>query len=182
MSNLLDLKSLYAIVAKEIENNSIQHIQPTIYRDIAGILSNLKDQGYDGIEAKVMDILAQLIGEIARLLLYTRFDKIKNMKTDYSNLTDEEQYFTASENDFSIRFEQVLFATLEGRMKTLDSMTLKATSLWILLRFLGPIETFSGKDNHIYGPFEEEDVAILPFENAKQLVKSGVAVELPWLN
>ena len=83
MSNLLDLKSLYAIVAKEIENNSIQHIQPTIYRDIAGILSNLKDQGYDGIEAKVMDILAQLIGEIARLLLYTRFDKIKNMNKEF---------------------------------------------------------------------------------------------------
>ena len=86
MSNLLDLKSLYDIVVKEIENDSIQYIQPTIYRDIAGILSNLKDQGYDGIEAKVLDTQAQLIGEIARLLLYTRFDKIKNMKTDYSNL------------------------------------------------------------------------------------------------
>ena len=182
MSEGLDLKSLYATLAGEIENNSIQYIQPTTYRDIANMLGNLKGQGHDGIEAKVTNTLAQLIGDIARLLLNTRLDKIKNTKIDYSNLTDEEQYMVASEKDLRIRFEQVLSATLEGRMKVLEGMALKAKTLLVLLRFLGPAEAIPGIDNSRYGPFEEEDVAVLPFENAKQLIERGVAVELLWLD
>ena len=182
MPDSLDLKSLHAMLASEIENDSLQYIQPTAYQDIANMLGNLKGQGYDGIEAKVKNTLVQLIGDIARLLLYTRLDKIKNSKIDYSNLTAEEQYMAESEKDLRLRFEQVLSATLEGRVKALEGIALKARTTQVLLRFIKPMEVISGVDNSRYGPFEEEDIAVLPFENAKRLIEQGIAVELPWLD
>jgi DNA replication factor GINS len=182
MSDWLDLKTLYAMLVRELENDSIQYVQPTIYQDIANMLGNLKGQGYDGMEAKVKNKLVQLIGDVAKLLLYTRLDKIRDSKIDYSNLTEAEQYVIASEKELRSRFEQVLSATLEGRIKALEDIALKAKTMHVLLRFLRSMEAISGIDNSRYGPFEEEDIAVLPFENAKRLIEQGIAVELPWLD
>jgi DNA replication factor GINS len=124
----------------------------------------------------------QLIGDVAKLLLYTRLDKIRDSKIDYSNLTEAEQYVIASEKELRTRFEQVLSATLEGRIKALEDIALKAKTMHVLLRFLRSMEAISGIDNSRYGPFEEEDIAVLPFENAKRLIEQGIAVELPWLD
>ncbi|MFY3740567.1 MAG: hypothetical protein HMLIMOIP_001008, partial [Candidatus Nitrosomirales archaeon] len=57
MSEWLDVKALYGMLAREIENDSLQYMQPNTYRDIASMLSNLKGQGFDGLEAKVKDSL-----------------------------------------------------------------------------------------------------------------------------
>ncbi len=183
MPDWIDVKSLYATLAREIENNPIQYIQPNTYRDIANMLSHLKGQGYDGIEAKVKNALTQLISDIATLLIYTRLEKIKNStKIDYANITAEEQYIAVSEKELHLRFDQVLSATLDGRMKALEGIAFRARTMHVLLRFLRTMETISGIDNTRYGPFEEEDVAVLPFENAKKLIDQGVAIELPWLD
>ncbi|MFQ5941028.1 MAG: hypothetical protein ACE5KA_04945 [Nitrososphaerales archaeon] len=182
MSDWLDLKSLYAILAREIENDSVQYMQPTTYRDIANVLAKLKGQGYDGIEATVKNAVSQLICNITKLLLNTRLEKIKNSKIDYSNLTEEEQFLLESEKNLRIHFDELLSATIEGRLKVLETIGLKAKTAQVLLRFLKPMEAISGVDNRRYGPFEEEDVAVLPFENAKQLIEVGSAVELPWLD
>lgn len=182
MSNWVDLKSLYSTLAREIENDSLQYAQHGIYRDMAGMIGNLKGQGYDGVEAKIKNVLAQLLSDMVTLLINTRLDKIRNSKLDYSNLTEEEQYIVMSEKDFRIRIEQVLSTTLAGRVKVLESIALKGKTAHVLLRFLRPMEVISGVDNTRYGPFEEEDVAVLPFENAKHLISAGIAVEIPLLD
>jgi DNA replication initiation complex subunit (GINS family) len=46
----------------------------------------------------------------------------------------------------------------------------------ITLRFLKNTPTMIGLDMKTYGPFKVEDVASLPAENAKILVKQGLAV------
>jgi DNA replication factor GINS len=180
--SLIDIKSLYTALVREIENDSVQYMHPDTYRNIANILSNLKGQGYDGIEARVKDTLTQLVSDIAMLLIRTRLEKIKNDKIDYSNLTEEEQYIAQSEKDLHHRFDQVLSATLDGRVKALESIALKAKITHVLVRFLKPMEAIAGTDNTRYGPFEEEDVAVIPFENAKRLIEQGTAIELPWLD
>lgn len=182
MSELLDIKTLYSILVREIENDSLQHIQPNTYHDIANMLGNMKGQGYDGIEAKVKDSLTQLITYIATALLDARLNKIRSSRSiDYANLTEEERYIVATEKDMRLRFEQVLSATVNGRTKALESIALKAKTMQVLVRFLKPLEALTGVDNTRYGPFEQEDVAVLPFENARTLIEQGVAIELPWL-
>jgi DNA replication factor GINS len=47
----------------------------------------------------------------------------------------------------------------------------------IVVRFLKPIEAFVGIDMNKYGPYEQEDVATLPFENARSIIDGGGAIE-----
>jgi len=48
----------------------------------------------------------------------------------------------------------------------------------IVVRFLKPREAFIGVDTSKYGPFQQEDVASLPFENARSIIEGGGAVEV----
>jgi DNA replication initiation complex subunit (GINS family) len=45
----------------------------------------------------------------------------------------------------------------------------------VVLRFVKPVPAVIGADMKTYGPFLVEDVASLPVENAKILVKQGFA-------
>lgn len=183
MSEWLDLKALYGMLAREIENDSLQYIQPSIYRDIANMLSNLKGQGYDGLEAKVKDSLASLVTDVAKALLNTRLAKIRNSGAiNYANLTDEERYIAEAEKDMRSRFDLVLSAAVNGRAKVLESIALKARTKQVLVRFIKPMDAVTGADSTRYGPFDEEDVAALPFENARALIEKGIVIELPWLD
>ena len=69
-------------------------------------------------------------------------------------------------------------ATLSGRSKILESISYKVRSKQILVRFLKPMEQFIGIDMNKYGPFHKEDVAKLPFENARSIIGSGEAIEI----
>jgi DNA replication factor GINS len=40
------------------------------------------------------------------------------------------------------------------------------------------MEQFIGVDMGKYGPFQPEDVATLPFENARSMIETDVAVEV----
>ena len=183
MSEWLDVKALYGMLVREIENDSLQYIQPTIYRDIANMLSNLKGRGYDGLEAKVKDSLASLVTDIAEALLDARLAKIRNSNAiNYANLTDEERYIAEAEKEMRLRFELVLSATVNGRAKALESIAQKAKTMQALVRFIKPMEAITGVDNTRYGPYDEEDIAVLPFENARTLIEKGIVIELPWLD
>ncbi|MGI0015882.1 MAG: hypothetical protein ACREBU_20885, partial [Nitrososphaera sp.] len=46
------------------------------------------------------------------------------------------------------------------------------------VRFLKSMESFVGVDMNKYGPFQQEDVATLPFENARSIIESGAALEV----
>ncbi|MEM3703874.1 MAG: hypothetical protein QXX79_05615, partial [Candidatus Bathyarchaeia archaeon] len=45
----------------------------------------------------------------------------------------------------------------------------------VVLRFLGEVPEIVGLDMKIYGPYRPQDVASMPVENAKILVKQGLA-------
>ncbi|MFB0514796.1 MAG: hypothetical protein ACETVQ_04380 [Candidatus Bathyarchaeia archaeon] len=48
----------------------------------------------------------------------------------------------------------------------------------MILRFIQEIPAIIGADMKTYGPFKPEDIASLPIENARILIKQGVAVEV----
>ena len=55
-------------------------------------------------------------------------------------------------------------------------MEAQASHKRVTLRFVKNIPAIIGADMKTYGPFIVEDVASLPVENAKMLVKQGLAV------
>ncbi len=179
MTGGLALKDIYRMLKREIETGPIQQIEPDTFQKIAAALGSLKGQGYDGIEAKVRDRLTDLLATSARLLIEARLYKLHSGEAiDYSKLTDEEKYALDGMSESAARIDEIVSATLKGRVKVLESISLRVRSKQVLVRFLKPIESFVGVDMNKYGPFQQEDVASLPLENARSIVESGVAVHV----
>jgi DNA replication factor GINS len=179
MTGGLALKDIYRMLKREIETGPIQQIEADTFQKIAAALGSLKGQGYDGIEAKVRDRLTDLLATSARLLIEARLYKLHSGEAiDYSKLTDEEKYTLDGMSESAARIDEIVSATLKGRVKVLESISLRVRSKQVLVRFLKPIESFVGVDMNKYGPFQQEDVASLPLENARSLVESGVVVHV----
>ena len=177
----IDISSLHSILLREVENDLVQEIDPQLYSSIADLLGKLKNQGYDGIESKIKDSLVRMITEMASLLLKIRIEKaVKSQPLNYSNLLDEERYILDSEDELQQRKDTILAATLNGRLKLLQTVANNHKSRTVVVRFLKSIDQIVGSDLEKYGPFETEDVATLPFENAVALIAKKIAVKVSW--
>jgi DNA replication factor GINS len=192
-NELLSIKDIYNLLLKEIQISTLQSIPTDTYQRIAAMLGNLRGQGYEGVEAKIRDNMTELISTSAKLLLETRYQKLMKGRykglssssfpamiavVDYSNLTDEEKYILDGEKESEKRKISIYSATLKGRSKVLESISAKLRSKQIIVRFLKPMEQFMGVDMKKYGPFQQEDVAVLPIENARSLIDNGEAIEV----
>ncbi|MFL6484243.1 MAG: hypothetical protein ACJ70Z_05965 [Nitrososphaera sp.] len=176
----LTLKDIYKILEKEIETPTLQSISPYTFQRIAETLSSLKSEAYEGVEAKVRDRMVEMIEVSSMLVMETRQAKISSSEEilDYSKLTDEEKYIIDGKRELNKRTNEVMAALLKGRPKVLESMSVKVRLTQIVVRFLRPIEAFVGIDMNKYGPYAQEDVASLPFENARSIIDGGGAIEV----
>jgi DNA replication factor GINS len=175
----LTLKEVYKILEKEIETPTLQSIEPDTFHKIAEALGNLKGQAYEGVEAKIRDRMVEMLATSSTLMIETRQVKISSSREtlDYSKLTDEEKYILDGKRESSKRVDEVVAALIKGRPKVLESISAKMRSKQIVVRFLRPIEAFVGIDMNKYGPYAPEDLASLPFENARSIIDSGGAIE-----
>jgi len=173
------LKDIYKMLEKEIETPTLQSIEPDTFQKIAEALGSLKDQPYEGVEAKVRDRMVEMLEISSILMIETRQVKISSSEEilDYSKLTDEEKYILDGKRESNKRVDEVVAALVKGRPKVLESISAKVRSKQIVVRFLKPIEAFVGIDMNKYGPYAQEDVASLPFENARSIIDSGGATE-----
>ena len=173
------LKDVYKMLEKEIETPTLQSIEPDTFQKIAEALGSLKGQAYEGIEAKVRDRMVEMLAISSILMIETRQVKISSSEEtfDYSKLTDEEKYILDGKRESNKRVDEVVAALVKGRPKVLESISAKMRSKQIVVRFLKPIEAFVGIDMNKYGPYTQEDVASLPFENARSIIDSGGAIE-----
>jgi DNA replication factor GINS len=185
----------------------LQSLPFNTYLRIATALENLQGYGYEGIEARIRDILVELISTAFRFLLEIRHLKVLDQQSlmassptsssfsaaftltttntttsagpiDYSKLTEEEKYILDAEKESEIRRNDILLAITKGRPKVLESISKRVRSKYIVIRFLRPMEQFMGVDMKRYGPFRQEDVAVLPFENARSLIENNHAMEV----
>jgi DNA replication factor GINS len=200
----LSIKDVYDILLKEIQAPTLLYIPLDTYQDIAIALAKLKGQAYEGLEAKIRNRMAELMSQSAQLLIEARHHKImeqqQNIESppeasfstttpftshrpsiasiDYSKLTDEEKYIFDAEKEVEKRKYSILMAIFSGRPKILESISAKIRSKEVVVRFTKPMERFVGTDMTKYGPFKQEDVAVLPFENARSLIDNGEAIEI----
>ena len=188
----LTLKDAYSLLLKEVEIATLQPISFDTYQNIAIVLESLRGQRYEGVEEKIRDRMVDMICNSAEILLETRYRKLLeqqqasesalhstiNAGVDYSKLTEEEKYILDGQKESDKRRMAVLAATLRGRPKVLESISARIRSKQVVVRFIKPMEQFIGTNMTKYGPFLQEDVAVIPFENARSLIENGEAVEI----
>jgi DNA replication factor GINS len=187
---LLTLSELCNLVVKEDQVDELQVIPLDTYRRIATSLARLRVNISDGLEKDATDRLIQLISLAGKLLFDIRRNKIvysisynvssskSNHALDYSRLTEEEKYILDAETEYEKRQDIIVSSMLKGRALMMEMLSEKIRSKKVAIRFVKPFGQFLGVDMTRYGPFLGEDVTILPFENARSLIESGIAIEI----
>jgi len=185
----IDLDFIMELLKKETQIPKIQGVSPDIYKKIAQLIKELSIQKYEDLELDVHHELIRLLVLSTKSLIELRTLKLlensngnlssTSLSTDdYSKLTDEEKYIFEQERKVSQRKDLIKQSLIDGNVNNLDSISRIIRSKMIIIRFLESTDQFMGVDMAKYGPFIKEDVAILPFENARSLIERKVAVEI----
>ena len=204
-NNFINIEEVFNTLKKEIQLNTSgpQSLPPDFYQNISKMISKLKnDNDYaekereeandtilkkekmdnkmsDQIKNNLLDLLVKSV----TLLFVYRYKKTfgvdKTYETfDYSNLTDEEKYVFYGDREREHRINLVLNTLFEGKPKTLEKIVSSINQNFVILRFLDSMEQFVGVNMNKYGPFKKDDVAILPFENARSIIENNKAIEI----
>lgn len=180
-SKKIDANSLYSILLRETENDTVQEISPDLYTSISDFVGKLKSEGYDGVEAKVKTALVNMMSDMTTLLLKFRLAKvIESKKADYTNLLDEEKFILDAQIEMEERREMILSSVLNGKSILLESIAKNHKTKSTVVRFLKEMDQMVGADLEKYGPFQAEDVATIPYENAQALIAKKLAAKVRW--
>ena len=189
--NMIGLEFILELLKKETQIPKIQAISPDIYRKIAQIIRGLSIQKYEDLELDVHHELIKLLTISTKSLFELRIRKLLESSNgqhlsypsllssdDYSKLTDEEKFIFEEERKVSQRKELIIQSLIGGNVNNLDTISRIIRSKMIIIRFLESTDQFMGVDMAKYGPFIKEDIAILPFENARSLIERKIAIEI----
>jgi len=188
---MIGLEFILELLKKETQIPKIQAISPDIYRKIAQTIRDLSIQKYQDLELDVHHELIKLLTLSTKSLFELRIRKLLESSNgqhlsypsllssdDYSKLTDEEKFIFEEERKVSQRKELIIQSLIGGNVNNLDTISRIIRSKMIIIRFLESTDQFMGVDMAKYGPFIKEDIAILPFENARSLIERKIAIEI----
>ena len=188
---MIGLEFILELLKKETQIPNIQAISPDTYRKIAQIIRDLSIQKYENLELDVHHELIKLLTLSTKSLFELRIRKLLESSNgqhlsypsllssdDYSKLTDEEKFIFEEERKVTQRRELIIQSLIGGNVNNLDTISRIIRSKMIIIRFLESTDQFMGVDMAKYGPFIKEDIAILPFENARSLIERKIAIEI----
>ncbi|MDA7959390.1 MAG: hypothetical protein MPJ08_01500 [Nitrosopumilus sp.] len=178
MEGEMDVASLHHRVQREAESGDLTELEPDFYRALASFLGGLRQQEYDGTAAKVRDAQLGMAGELASLMLNTRLAKARAGAGPDSRLLDEERFILDAHDEEEGRIQAVLAAVGSGRTRHLEALSRRRKGRLVTVRFLEDVGEMTGADMAGYGPFEKEDVAAVPYDNARALISKGAAAEV----
>jgi len=173
---------LYSSWRVEIECPELGSLPSDFYVRVAGYLKRLQEENQI-VDKKIIKatLLKHEFCNVQRMvqeLLQARYRKIikriidgKKVPIEYLAAEEEKLYNSVvpSTDAFS-RFTQGLLA---GQASKVEAKTVARNR--VTLRFLKEVPSIIGADMKSYGPFMVEDVASVPIENAKILVKRELA-------
>lgn len=172
---------LYKAWIEEKNNLELQAIPSDFYERLHEYFRRLNfelsSKEKDSIQYVLLKKELEIGKKLALNLLNKRFNKIlnsfiENKAIDLNLLANEEKAIFKSLNDLRIVYEKIKEYILS------KSVSLSIPKKRVLVRFVSDTPAIVGVDLRSYGPFKAEDIAYLPVENAKILIKQGVATKL----
>lgn len=172
---------LYAAWQVEIEYDQLSSLPQDFYVRLANYLKKLRDDQLSEkrtVEAKLMARELLNVQRMIRDLLQLRYKKImKSLVTGRSvpseSLTVEETSLYNGVLPPAVAYNSFIQSLLGGHTPQCEEAPMVHRR--VTLRFLKQVPQIIGADLKSYGPFMVEDVASIPIENAKILVKQGLA-------
>jgi DNA replication initiation complex subunit (GINS family) len=192
----ISLKYLSSLLIREISTDSLQILPTNIYHEVTSHIETLRGSSKEiAVEEQIVKAQIELLFRAVRLLFEARYAKFSasleadfrdTQKSDlgtidYSNMTREEKFVLDGSSETEKRIEMMLSAILTGRPVVLDKISNMLSYKRVPVRFIKPIDRFMGIDMVTYGPYVEEDISLLPSENARALTQNGFAEEIQLL-
>lgn len=188
----ISLKYLCTLLVKEINTDSLQNLPVDIYHEVTARIERLRGSSKEfAVEEQLAQTQIEFLFSAIRLLFEARYAKIEanrkadllakkknELEIDYSNMTREEKFVLDGSLETEKRINMILSAIVTGRPVVLDKISNMLSHKRIPVRFIKPIDRFMGIDMVTYGPYIEEDIALLPSENARALTQNGFVEEI----
>jgi DNA replication factor GINS len=172
---------LLQIYEQETGKDELNKIPLDFYERVADYIKRLKEEGRmldkRTIKANLLKKEMRNTRKMVQGLVQVRYMKIikKAEKMEVvppELLSSEEQVICKTISAFSEQFHGFIDDILKGRPPKVSVVQGHKRAI---LRFLKEVPSVIGLDMKTYGPFEIEDLASLPVENANILVNQGSA-------
>jgi len=169
---------------REKTNEEIQLLPKDFYVRLAKYVRRIREEqrmlDEKTVKGSLMKKEEENVRKMVEELIQTRYEKMthlarKGESAPITHLTEEEErWFKESSLQFE-SFKKFTYEILQGRIKKAEE---NSEDRLVVVRILREIPEIIGVDMKTYGPFKPEDVASLPAENARTLIKQGAAMEI----
>ncbi|MEM2163570.1 MAG: hypothetical protein QXR62_03990 [Candidatus Bathyarchaeia archaeon] len=175
---------LFSAWKREMESPEIQPLPKDFYARLADYMRWIREErrmmDEESLRGKLIQLEEENVKKMITDLIQTRYMKILQIimaggTLPLSSLTEEEEKLYSSLMAGRRALETILNDILFGQRPRIRQ---SAPSGFAVIRILKEIPQIVGVDMKVYGPFKPEDIAVLPEENARVLVKQGAAVEV----
>ncbi|MEM2081919.1 MAG: hypothetical protein QXP44_06110 [Candidatus Bathyarchaeia archaeon] len=175
---------IYAAWRREAENESLGSLPADFYARVARYLQKIKEEcrmlDKKTVKAALLEHELQHAKRMVKAIVWLRYKKLlriisKTQKVPAESLAAEETILWTSFSSFAEAYQKFAESLLRGQVSADNPPKPRKR---VTLRFLKEIPAIIGADMKTYGPFLAEDIASVPAENAKILVKQGLAVQV----
>ncbi len=175
---------LYEVWKKEKGSAKIQRLPKDFYAKIADYVKRMNEENRmldkKTPKAKLLDREFRNVRIMVGELFQIRYKKLREKTFARETvardaLTEEEEKLCGEVLLLAEAYQSFSKDILRGRLSNIEKGPKHAM---IVLRFVQEIPALVGSDMKTYGPFGPEDIATLPPENARILIKQGIAIEV----
>ena len=175
---------IFAAWRFEVENTELGRLPADFYARIADYVRRIKEESRmldrKTAKASLLESEAERVQRMVSDLVWVRYRKLLKLITEEQKvpsdlLAVEEESLYASFLSFSEAYHGFVKRLLLGQVLEVGAAKVRRPQGRVALRFLKAIPAIVGVDMKTYGPFMAEDVGSVPVENAKALVKRGLA-------
>jgi len=179
---------LYEVWRQELENVELVKLPDDFYSRITDYLKRVREESRmldkRTVKANLLKKEWQNVKRMLRELIRARYKKLikkvaKGEKIPADALTMEEKKIFTDVSSFAEAYQNFAKNLIRGQFLKIN---VEKEHKIVVLRFRKDVPAIIGSDMKTYGPFKVEDIASLPAENAKILVKQGLAEKVEVLS
>lgn len=174
------LESLKRYLDAEAQSDKVLPLPSEFYTTVAAYAQLLKRSANSGSSELANRLIAkqsEILASMVRNLMEARLSKAVSQKA-VSQLLPEERYICSMEDTYTRRLDAFIEAVASGQPSAVELARKNELGRRTTIRFLKHVDELVGLDLRKYGPFEPEDLALIPAANADLLVANGEAVEV----
>ena len=169
---------------EEKHNHELQKLPSNFYDRLAKYIKKIREEkrmlDKKTIRGKLLQQEEENVRRLTKELVQTRYKKINNIVYDggsppsSSMIQQEVNLFNKILNSYD-SYRNLTKSLLQGQIPKESKPELRDLKV---VRFVREMPQLIGADLKTYGPFKQDEIATLPDENARNLIKQGIATEI----